>query len=219
MALGYGVIAAAAQIGLESILIRPRRSIGGFAAHVTLSERHTDELEVVEHPVEQGALVADHAFKRPPEVVIECAWSNSPRSGVLGAITGTVAGVQALVTGNSPDQVRDVYNRLLALQATAEPFEVVTGKRTYPNMLIRTLTVETDKDSEHVLRVTATLRQVLFATVRVVAVSAPREQQADPEATLAPASKGVKQLLPNPRNFNIAKAVDSLTPTLKATLP
>jgi hypothetical protein len=181
MALGYGLVAAGAQLGLESILIRPRRAIGPFEAHVTLRERHQDDLEVVDHPVEQGAQISDHAFKRPPEVVIECAWSDSPKpSGGIGGIIDSIAGVggvQSLITGNSVNQVRDVYDKLRALQSSAELIEVVTGKRTYTNMIVKSLTVETDKDTEHVLRVTVVLRQMLIASVRVVAISAPRETQ------------------------------------------
>lgn len=218
MALGYGLVAAGAQLGLEAILIRPRRSIGPFTAHVTISERHSDELEIVDHPVEQGAQISDHAYKRPPEVIIECAWTNTPRPaggfvGSLGAaVTGTVAGVQSIITGNSPDQVKDIYRRMLQLQASAELIEVVTGKRTYIDMLVKSLTAETDKDTEHVLRVTMTLRQVLRATVRIVTIAAPREQQADPQATLPIFNKGIKQPSSYAANFNLQAAIDSLTP-------
>src|SRR3954471_11352199 len=217
MALGYGLVAAGAQLGLESILISPRRAIGPFEAHVTLRERHQDDLEVVDHPVEQGAQISDHAFKRPPEVVIECAWSDSPKpSGGIGGIIDSIAGVggvQSLITGNSVNQVRDVYDKLRALQSSAELIEVVTGKRTYTNMIVKSLTVETDKDTEPVLRVTVVLRQMLIASVRVVAISAPRENQQAAESTMPIFNKGVKQLSPNAYNFNMSAAVDSLTPT------
>ena len=48
-ALGY--VVAGAQIGLDSILIRPRRGIGPLVAQVTLDEVHHDDLEITEHPV------------------------------------------------------------------------------------------------------------------------------------------------------------------------
>ena len=38
---------------------------------VVISEKHTDMLEITEHPVEVGAAVADHAYKKPSEVVME----------------------------------------------------------------------------------------------------------------------------------------------------
>lgn len=208
MGLGYGLVMAGAQLGLQSVLIKPKRSIGAFTAQVTISERHTDELEIVNHPVEMGAQISDHVFKRPPEVVIECAWSDSPSvsglvGGIIAAVEGTVAGVQSILTGNSPDQVRDIYDRLVKLQESFELITVYTGKRVYFNMLIRSMMVETDKDTEHVLRVTATLRQVLRVSVRTVSISAAQADQTDPQSTLPPVDKGRKQLDPVAQSFSV----------------
>lgn len=208
MSLGYGLVTAGAQLGLQSVLIKPKRSIGAFAAQVTISERHVDELDIVDHPIEMGAQISDHAYKRPPEVIIECAWSNSPRSsgligGIVAAVEGTISGVQSILTGNSPDQVRDVYDRLVRLQESVTLIDVFTGKREYRDMLIRSMMVETDKDTEHVLRVTVTLRQVLRVSVRTVSIAAAKEDQADPESTLPPVNKGTKQLDPVARSFSV----------------
>lgn len=223
MGLAYGIVAAAAQLGLQSILIRPKRAIGQFEAYVTIRERHSDDMEVVDHPVEQGASISDHAFKRPPEVVIECAWSNSPRasglvSGLAQSVTGTVAGVQSILTGNSPDQVRDIYEKMRAVQSSATLIDVITGKRSYRDMLIKSLMVETDKDSEHCLNCTVTLRQVLIATVRVVSIAAPANQQTFAQSTMPPVDKGIKQLVPGPRNFNLTDAISTLTPESELNL-
>lgn len=37
--------------------------IGVLIPSVVVSEKHTDTLEITEHPVEVGAAVADHAYK------------------------------------------------------------------------------------------------------------------------------------------------------------
>lgn len=220
MALGYGLVAAAAQLGLEAILIRPKRAISNFTAQVTLTERHVDEMDIVDHPVEQGAQISDHAYMRPPEVIIECAWSNTPRpsGGFLGSLStameGTNAGVQSIITGNSPNQVRDVYQKLLQLQASRVLIEVVTGKRTYVNMLVRSLIVETDKQTENVLKVTVTLRQLLIASVRVGTIAAAKEDQAFPETTQSSADKGVVQLGVTVRSLNTQDLIMALTPTV-----
>lgn len=217
MAGSTGIITAAVQLGVEAILVKPKRSIGPFEAYVTLREAHTDELEITDQPVEEGSLITDHAFKRAAEVVIEAVWSNSPQhvglpSGLLGAVTGTVAGVNAIVTGNSLDQVRDIYDRLLQLQTSRERFDVYTGKRVYKDMLLKTLVTDSDKQSENILRVTATLRQVIIAQIQVLTISAPADQQADPQSTQAPVNKGLKNLIPDPR-INMAAALDALTPS------
>ena len=218
MGLAYGIAAAAATLSFGAIRVRPKRGIGSFTANVVFSERHFDEMEITDHPVEQGAQISDHAFKRPAEVVIECAWSNSPvrsdvLSGLAGAVTGTVTGAAALFTGTSQDEVRDVYRRLLELQQSAQRFDVFTGKRAYTDMLLKSLVVETDKETENVLRVTATCRQVLIATVRLVQISAPPDQQADPQSTMSSVNKGVQQLSSAARGFNLQAAIEAITPS------
>ena len=87
-----GIVSGALAFGSDLVVIKPRRSIGTFAAQVTLEESHSDQLEISDHPVQQGASITDHAYKRPAELTIKCGWSNSPASasalgGVIGAAT------------------------------------------------------------------------------------------------------------------------------------
>ena len=196
-----GFVNAAAQLGLSAVLVRPKRNIGPFVAHVTLRESHDDEMEITEHPVEQGAAIADHAYKRPASVVIECGWSNSPQTaGVLDAVVnsvkGTVAGVQSIITGNAPNSIRDLYAKMLQLQVGKTPFDVSTGKRSYSNMLIRHITVVTDPKTENALLMTIQLRQVLIVSTQTLNVSAPASQQSSPESTAPPVNLGTKALVP-----------------------
>jgi hypothetical protein len=149
-----GILTSAIQLGVEAIMVKPKRAIGPFTAEVTLREMHTDELDITEHPVEMGAAVADHAFKKPAEVVIECAWSDSPQnvgviSGLLGAVTGTLTGIGSILSGTSPSQVREIYGKFLDLQKSRVPFAIFTGKRNYENMLVKTLVANTDRSSEN----------------------------------------------------------------------
>lgn len=223
MGLPYGVVTAAAQLGVDAILVKPKRAVGPFVAHATLRERHVDELDVVDHPVEAGSQISDHAFKRPPEVTIECAWSDSPPSrnvlqGLAQSVSGTVNGIASILTGNSPDQIKATYANLVKLQETKTLVDVYTGKRVYRNMILKSMIVETDAKHEHVLRVEATMRQVFIATVQVVTVGAPPDQQADPQATAPSIGKGIKQLTAAPKTFNLSKAVDALTPSASTLL-
>lgn len=201
-----GFVSAAASIGLESILVKPKRGIGSFTAQVTLEESHDDDLEITEHPVEQGANIADHAFKRAARLRIRCAWSNSPSNpsligGIVGGLAATASSIQSALSGSSASSVRDTYAKLLKLQAQREPFEVFTGKRAYKDMLIRSLSVTTDKESENTLAVTATFQQVIMATTQTTAVSAPADSQADPSATQGTSNAGSKTLEPT-NKFN-----------------
>lgn len=163
----------------------PTRYIADIAGFVPFEEQHTDVLEITEHPIEQGARIADHAFKYPAKVTIKFGWSNSTVGGTSGS---SHAGVEV-------GQVAEIYQKLLGLQAAREPFPVMTGKRLYENMLIKELSVQTDKETENVLMVTAVFQEILLVTTSSVLVeSVPASAQADPEATQATSSTGNKQL-------------------------
>lgn len=74
-----------------------------------------------------------------------------------------------LTAGLSP---KEVYQNLLDLQSTRVPFDVVTGKRIYSNMLLRGLEVETDSTTENVLSAVVTLREVIITSTTTTQVAA-----------------------------------------------
>lgn len=219
------------------------RSIGPIIANITESERHHDEIRITDHPIEQGAVVSDHAFKVPAEVTIRCSWSDSAQKPVIGltndrtdqllqsfvlgqganvgnnaankAINGSglpvqigtaleqIGQLQALSsftaafnsgTGKGTSAMQDVYSQLLALQIGVKPLTVYTGKRKYLNMLIKTISVETDVKSENSLNATLVLREVLFAQTQTVTVGAAQENQANPEETNPTTNNGDVQI-------------------------
>ena len=193
------VLASAAQFG--SIIVKPKRAIGPFTAQVTIRETHHDELVMTDHPVEKGSTITDHAYKLPVAVTIECGWSNSPSnasvlSAASGIVTGTVSGVGALLTGNSQQQVKDIYSKLVTLQTSRVLMDVYTGKRLYKNMLIRSLRVVTDKHNEESLNVVFDLREIIIAGTTTILVSAPIAQQKNAPATAPVTNQGTKSLAP-----------------------
>ncbi len=97
-----GLVVAGAQLGLQSILVRPKRSIGAFTGYVAIEETHEDVLEITDHPVELGAKISDHAYKEPSSVIIRAGWSNSPSPGnflesMAASVTGTIKAVTSLI--------------------------------------------------------------------------------------------------------------------------
>lgn len=157
-----------------TVTLRPQRSLGGITFDVVVEEQHEDTLEITEHPVEHGASISDHAFMKPAAVTI--------RAGVSDG-SGSVAGEKAGVS---------VYEALQALQKAREPFDIITGKRKYRNMLIETLTVLTDADSENALVVTAECREVIIVKTRTTSVP-PRSRHRNAGKTGGTANKGQKQ--------------------------
>lgn len=174
------------------ITIDPKRSIGSIVAHVTIEEVGNDELQITEHPVELGANITDHAFKKPAELIVRCGWSNASLAGVIAGVKGLITALQGGDAFGS-DYVSGVYNQLLALQESRIPFDVTTGKRLYTNMLMRSLGVTTDEHSEYTLMVTAVFKQVLIVQTQATTLP-PRDDQAQPESTAETADTGVKQV-------------------------
>jgi len=103
---------------------------------------------ITEHPVEQGSVISDHVYKLPASVTLSYAWGmNSP-----------------LNTAQSQAFLRQLYAALLQIQSTLplSTFSVSTGKRIYKSMLLENLLVMTDQETENVLSIRATCREVLI---------------------------------------------------------
>jgi len=224
-----GFVLPALSIGFGAIQLKPLRAIrpyntegealASIIAQITIEERHSDELEITEHPVEQGAAIADHAFKRPAEVMIRCAWSNSPsapgslisQAVGLGAALGgrgvaiaaaalpTLNAAQSLLSGNDQNQIKNIYQQLLQLQADRVPFDILTGKRAYTSMLMRSLSQDTDANTENVLAIVMVCRQVIIVQTQTVVVSNDARTMKEPEKTSPTTNFGLKNLLPAPK--------------------
>ncbi|HCL6252394.1 TPA: hypothetical protein N2Q11_005248, partial [Citrobacter freundii] len=97
-----------------------------------------------------------------------------------------------LSAGLSP---KETYQQLLDLQSSRVPFDVVTGKRVYSNMLVRAIEVTTDKTSENVLNCTLTLREVIMSQTQSVSVADKSDMQ-DGVSTSAVQNSGTKSTTP-----------------------
>jgi len=114
------------------------RSLGGVTLDVVISERHKAEMEIAEHPVERGAKISDHAWRKPYSVELE----------------SIVAAPNAM----------SAYEALLAVQKSAEPFDLVTGLRIYENMLIKEMSATRDKEKSRILFFTASCQEVIIVS-------------------------------------------------------
>lgn len=144
----------------NNILFLRKRSIAGFLPKATVKEDHEDSLEITRHPVEEGAKITDHAYKMPARITMRCYFSDF---GVDFA--GSLFSI-------SLSSIQDVYNALLKLQESRIPFDVVTGKRSYTNMLLAHLSVETDVETEHILSVNATMEQIIIVPTEISSIAA-----------------------------------------------
>jgi hypothetical protein len=178
-----GLLGSSAAQLIQSIFIRPR-NIAGFVANVTLLEQHSDVLTITRHPVAQGSTISDHAFKEPGSVVIKVGYTNS-------------GGLNTLF---DPNYVQSIYAKFLALQASRVPFSIVTGKRTYTNMLIHRLLTFSDPDTEESMILTVECQELILASTSVVTVPS-SENMANPQVNGATTQQGTVQTTPGGYNF------------------
>lgn len=153
------------------VIIRPARQVGGFKANVVIDEVATDELEITQHPVQEGAAITDHAYKKPVGVTINMVFSDEQ------------------------DPLPEIYEKLLKLQASRVPFDVVTGKRIYKNMLFKSLGNTTDQKTENVLSINCQLQEIIIVTVEITSVP-PRSRQKRSAQTGATKNSGTKKAIP-----------------------
>lgn len=172
---------------LSAIFRLQSRKIGLLVPSVVVSEKHVDALEITEHPVEIGAAVNDHAYKRASEVTMECGFAGGGSILDLVDLSGIGLGI-----GQSP---REIYQQLLDMQSSRVPIDVVTGKRTYSNMLIRAIETTTDRTSENVLSCVLTLREVIMSQTQTVSV-ADKADMAEGVTTAPVQESGTKSTIP-----------------------
>ena len=176
--------------GIAYRAIGPEVSGGGsgglvITADVTETEEGHDELFVTENPVETGAPVADHAYKRPPELILRVGFSNSSQQAA-----------------GDPTYASGTYNTLLMMQADRWPMTVYTGKRVWPNMLLVAITQRTDQASEWALvDLELRFRNVILVNTQQFSVTSNPSNQANPESTQPTQNAGAKNLVP-PTSLN-----------------
>lgn len=163
----------------------PKRSIGPFFATITIEESSADEMEITQHPVQQGAAITDHAYSKPSSVDISVQWSDE----------------------SAP--LAETYKKLLDLQASREPFDVVTGKRLFRNMLIKSMRQTNDAQTENILSIALSLQEIFITAIEVVSVPADRKKQKDAGKTGKTEKSGKKSTTPaSPsKSTNVAASV------------
>ncbi|WP_337689506.1 phage baseplate protein [Mycetohabitans sp. B46] len=72
------------MIGPDMVLLSSKK-LGDISISATIEEVYSDELVITEHSVEKDALVNDHPYQKPREVVIQCGWSNADGAALVGA--------------------------------------------------------------------------------------------------------------------------------------
>lgn len=155
---------------------RPATLIHDISLDATISETHTSSSQVTDHPVEKGANIVDHVRREPDGLVLEGIVSNTPLSSEQMRRYVQAGGVE-LESSAFEDAPRGVlgyaeraYERLRELMDLETVITVVTGLRTYDNMVLQALSVPVDKQTGDALRFSATFKQVRIVSNKLTTV-------------------------------------------------
>jgi len=142
------------QINL-SFFFGAKRTIQDIAVDCIISEDTTDTLTITKQPVQTGAAITDHSFLEPVILNMQILQQvGNPVSQLLGTFSGY--GLQQL------------YDTFIQLQKLRTPFTVSTPKRIYDDMLISSLKLHTDKETENILSLYLSFQQVFFVSVGTI---------------------------------------------------
>lgn len=157
-----------------------RSQIDSIELDASISEMHTGNVEVTEHPVESGFNVADHARPQAETLQIEGFISNTPIpfGGEAAVHTGTYTDASGRVfewqskSNGYADRAAIAYSALRDLKDLGAIITVVTALRTYEDMIITALSVPRDASTGNGLRFSATLKQIRVVNAQTVAPTA-----------------------------------------------
>lgn len=159
-----------------TLLFQPFNAIiDTLVLDASVKEEHVCEVEVTDHPVEQGSAISDHARSKPEEITIEGVISNTPLSHLQTRRAVTSEGF-AWTTSAAASAVRGVPGNAEAAEVTLRNLRgklvtVVTALRTYDNMALVSLKIPRDQTTGDILKFEAKFKQIRIVTNAVTVVA------------------------------------------------
>lgn len=180
-------------MGASLIFDSERRIDGGgitVIPDLTIRETHRDSLNITSHPIQTGAAITDHSYLAQAEFMLEYGWSNSNTRSSNEDYTG-----QPPTEDHDESYIKKLYETVVSLQASRALCTVITGKRRYTNVLIRSVETMTTNEMSHSMIIQMNCASITLAqTTRTVAGDVKRDNQADPSKTAPQTNNGTKQL-------------------------
>lgn len=152
----------------------------------SLRENHQRKSTPTRFPIENGQTISDHIILEPFDLEITGIITDTPIGGVQQLLTEVAtSGISALLPpvgvvaaaaglslfkalSNSKSPSVAAYVQLLKLQASAQPFDVLTSLYRYPSMWISNLSAPRDLDTGKALIFTVSLTQLILVSPQSV---------------------------------------------------
>jgi len=191
-------------MAFENLFIRTEKSIGGIQLDAVISEAHTNEVSLTSNPVELGAEITDHAVVQPKRLNIVAQVSDTPMGlAALGQIVDLVTGLFGSSTSENITRSNAAYNAIIQLQEEREPIEIQTKLKLYTNMIITNVSVQQDKNTSRIVRMSIDLQQVIITKSEIVQLTEEQLQAGSAKEQASPAEKsGRKEAVEPPAATN-----------------
>ena len=177
-------------MSFENLFIRTQKAIGGIQLDAVISESHVNEVSLTNNPVELGAEITDNAVVQPKQINILAEVSDTPLGvAALGQIVDLVTGLFGTSTTDNITRSNAAYNAIIQLQEEREPIEIQTKLKLYTNMIITNVSVQQDKNTSRIVRMSIDLQQVIITESEIVQLT---EEQLQAGSTKEQASSAEK---------------------------
>lgn len=166
------------------LLFRKGSALASVELDAVIREGATASSRITDNPVEQGANMNDHIIIEPMTFTMEGVVSNIA-SNAFAAVTGL------FTDGNQKAQA--TWNDLLKLQIDRTPFTLNQGLKSYPNVVIISLSTSQDVNTSNSLFFTANLKEFIFVGTETITT----EQFTEPsiaDKMIETVTGGLKQL-------------------------
>lgn len=198
-------------MSFENLFIRTEKSIGGIQLDAVISESHTNEVSLTSNPVEFGAEITDNAVVQPKQINILAEVSDTPLSlAAFGQIVDLVTGLFGTSTTDNIARSNAAYNAIIQLQEAREPIELQTRLKLYTNMIITNVSVQQDKNTSRIARMSIDLQQVIISESEIVPLSEEQLRAGSAKEQASPAEKSGRKEATEPSaatNKSVLKTV------------
>jgi len=147
-------------------------TVGIIEFDCSLSETHSAEAEVTDHPVENGSVMSDHIRALPETVEINGMVTNTPLVYLASLLAKSPVQPSTIPTF---DRVNAAYLKLNELKNSGTLIDVVTSLRGYTDMAITSIVIVRDATTGNVLNCTVSLREVVTATSLAIGSPIPND--------------------------------------------
>lgn len=172
-------------MAITFLLLRQLTKIDTITLDVSVAETYTGEVEVTEHPVEEGFNVVDHARAKPDMLTIEGVVSNTPLSmSQQRRLVQAASGVQFETTTQQdqiegqPGYAEAAFAKLEELRKTGKLVTVLTKLKTYEEMVLVSLVVPRNSTTGDALRFTAVFKHIRVVKNKLTSATIAKEPKA-----------------------------------------